>query len=189
MNHATAEGPKSMPLDDKQRSVLVNMLTALALSIVWLGWAAVMGPGFLLPPADITSPFVWALTWDGGLLICLIIAIGNLARHRFMTPADIDGSGLTSGTDRAHVYQAILQNTLEQTVIAVLAHLFWASVMPFGAQGALPVAVMLFVIGRICFARGYAGGAGARAFGFALTFYPTVIMTVSALLWTVWRGF
>ena len=177
-----------MPLDDKQRSVLRSMLTALGLSIVLIGWVAVMGPGVLLPPADMVSPLIWALTWDGGILIFLIITIGNLARHRFMTLADIDGSGLTAGTDRAHVYQAILQNTLEQTVIAVLAHLFWASVMPFGALGAIPVAVTLFLIGRICFARGYVGGAGARAFGFALTFYPTVIMTVSALLWAVWRA-
>lgn len=177
-----------MALDHKQRPVLKNMLAALALSFLALGTTAVAGPSMLLPPLDEAAFIVWAIKWDGLLLACLIMVIGNLARHRFMTPADIDGSGLTAGTDRAHVYQAILQNTLEQTVIAVLAHLFWAAVMPYGAQGALPVAVVLFVIGRFCFARGYAGGAGARAFGFALTFYPTVILTVSALLWTIWQA-
>ncbi|MGJ3260428.1 MAG: MAPEG family protein [Rhodospirillales bacterium] len=175
-----------MALDDAQRRVMRNMLAALTLSIAALAWAAVAGPAFLLPPADAASPFVWALTWDAGILACLIVAIGNLARHRFFTPADIDGGGLTAGTERARVFQAVLQNTLEQAVIAVMAHLFWAAVMPFGAQAALPVAALLFVVGRICFAAGYAGGAGARAFGFALTFYPTVILTVSAFAWMIW---
>lgn len=178
-----------MALDDAQRRVMRNMLAALALSIAALGWAAVTGPAFLLPPVDAASPLTWAIKWDGAVLACLIVAIGNLARHRFFTPVDIDGSGLTNGTERAHVLQAILQNTLEQAVIAVIAHLFWAAVMPFGAQAALPVGAVLFVLGRICFAKGYAGGAGARAFGFALTFYPTVILTVTAFAWMSWRAF
>ncbi len=178
-----------MTLDEEQRRVMRNMLAAFALSIAALGWAAVTGPAFLLPPADAVSPLIWALTWDAGVLVCLIIAIGNMARHRFFTPVDIDGSGLTSGTERAQVLQAMLQNTLEQTVIAVIAHLFWAAVMPFGAQAALPVAVLLFVIGRIFFAKGYVGGAGARAFGFALTFYPTVILTITAFVWLIWQAF
>lgn len=165
------------------------MLSALVLSLAALGTAAVMGPAFLLPPVDSATSLTWALTWDAGILVCLILAIGTLARHRFLTPADIDGSGLTSGTARAQVLQAVLQNTLEQSVIAVVAHLFWASIMPFGAQAAIPAAVVLFVIGRIFFVEGYAKGAGARAFGFALTFYPTVILTVGALIWILLRAF
>jgi uncharacterized membrane protein YecN with MAPEG domain len=33
---------------------------------------------------------------------------------------------------------------------------------------------LIFTISRIAFWRGYSHGAEARAFGFALTFYPTV---------------
>lgn len=40
---------------------------------------------------------------------------------------------------------------------------------------------MLFSIGRWLFAAGYARGAGARALGFALTFYPTVAALLVAL--------
>ena len=39
-------------------------------------------------------------------------------------------------------------------------------------------AATLFVIGRVLFWRGYASGAPARALGFALTFYPQVVMLV-----------
>ncbi len=37
-----------------------------------------------------------------------------------------------------------------------------------------PCAVSLFLLGRLFFITGYRKGAGGRAFGFALTFYPTV---------------
>src|SRR5438128_2262774 len=49
----------------------------------------------------------------------LFISIARLAKHRFTTPQDIDGGGLTEGTERAKLLQALLQNTLEQTVLAI----------------------------------------------------------------------
>lgn len=44
--------------------------------------------------------------------------------------------------------------------------------------------MFLFVIGRILFRRGYAKGAAARSFGFALTYYPSLLMlfTVAAFM-------
>jgi uncharacterized membrane protein YecN with MAPEG domain len=40
----------------------------------------------------------------------------------------------------------------------------------------------MFFIGRLAFFAGYAKGAPARAFGFAFTFYPTILLTIG----TVW---
>ena len=60
--------------------------------------------------------------------------------------------------------------------------------MPASWQAVVPVAAILFVIGRIAFAAGYGGGAPARAFGFALTFYPTVVMIVACAVALVWQG-
>lgn len=177
-----------MALDTAQRGVLRNMVLALGLSVVLLLAAVFWQPRFLMAPAQIDARIAMALRWDVAVLLCLVAAIGNLARHRFLTPADIDGSGLTSGTDRARIFQAILQNTLEQATIAVLAHLVWAASMTAGWFPAVPTAVALFVIGRISFAAGYGRGAAARAFGFALTFYPTLLLTVVALVSLLWRG-
>ena len=56
------------------------------------------------------------------MLACLAINIGLLARHRFFTPDDIDGGGLTPGTATAHILQSMLQNTLEQSVLALGVH-------------------------------------------------------------------
>jgi uncharacterized membrane protein YecN with MAPEG domain len=80
------------------------------------------------------------------------------------------------------VLQATLQNTLEQTVLALGTHAIWALTMPRAWQGVIPVAAILFAIGRLLFWRGYAAGAGARALGFALTFYPTLIMILLILV-------
>jgi len=177
-----------MALDGKQSGVLLNMLLALALTVVLFAVAIVWHPAVLVPLAGLADRLAAALRWDALVLLCLVLAIGNLARHRFLTPADIDGSGLTSATDRARIFQAILQNTLEQTVIAIAAHLLWAASMPVLWQPVIPVAAILFVIGRVCFAIGYRGGAPARAFGFALTFYPTAIMAFGASIALLWRA-
>lgn len=177
-----------MALDGKQRGVLIGMLLAMALTIALFVGAVLWHPAALVPLAGLADRLAAALRWDALILLCLVLTIGNLARHRFFTPADIDGSGLTGGTDRAHIFQAILQNTLEQTVIAMIAHLLWAAAMPILWQPVIPVAAMLFVSGRIAFAIGYGGGAPARAFGFALTFYPTAIMAFVASATLLWRA-
>lgn len=110
--------------------------------------------------------------------LCLIASIGALGNHRFYTPADIGGAGLTQGTPQARVLQAILQNTLEQVVTAVLVQGAWAVLMPSRWQGAVGAASCLFVLGRVMFWRGYAAGAGSRAFGFGCTFYPSLMMVL-----------
>jgi MAPEG family len=75
-------------------------------------------------------------------------------------------------------------NTLEQAVLAVAAYAIWAVVMPYGWLGSIVVAALLFVAGRVLFARGYVRGAPGRALGFGLTAYPTfgMLATVAVVL-------
>lgn len=163
-------------MTEKQTGVLKGVVAGLAITLVVLG-VAIAG---MLPPLmpGTRGPLAHALTWDTLVLACLAVNIGLLARHRFFTPDDIDGGGLTPGTATAHLYQSMLQNTLEQSVLALGVHAIWASVMPQAWQAAVPAAVILFVSGRVLFWRGYASGAPGRALGFALTFYPQVVMLV-----------
>ena len=113
------------------------------------------------------------------------MSIGALARHRFFTPEDIDGGGLTNATGTARTLQAVIQNTLEQSVLALLAHLAWAATVPHRWMAVVPVATALFVLGRVLFWRGYAHGAPSRAIGFGLTFYPSVLMIAAAIIMSV----
>lgn len=140
-----------------------------------------MGAGLLLSPGAPALAVVRSraprdtLAW--GTLLPLLLSIGALAKHRFFTPEDIDGSGLVAGTQKA----ALLQNTLEQTVLAAVVYAGFAAAAPPRFRGAIPAAVVLFLAGRLLFARGYASGASARAPGFALTVYPTDIPAVSGV--------
>lgn len=172
-----------MALSDKQIGVLKGMVAAALVTFIGFGFA--LFGLFSAPAFDLmfAERLRLALVCDAFVLAPLALSIGLLARHRFFTPEDIDGSGLTKGTQRASVLQAILQNTLEQTALAIGTHLVWAASMPASWFGAIPAAVAMFVIGRIAFSIGYSRGAPARAFGFALTFYPTLLMLFSALLY------
>jgi uncharacterized membrane protein YecN with MAPEG domain len=136
----------------------------------------------LIPDPGVAAALAQALRWDLLIAVCLAINIALLARHRFFTPADIDGGGLSDATPEAHLLQSMLQNTLEQTVLALSIHLVWAATMPQRWQAAVPAAAVLFLLGRVLFWRGYAHGAAARAVGFALTFYPSVAMIVIVLV-------
>jgi len=172
-------------LSAKQRGVLRGMMTGVVVTVTVLAAAIIAHPPALTPPPGATAALTQALRWDVLLALCLMMNIGLLARHRFFTPADIDGGGLSRGTAKAQVLQAVLQNTLEQTVLGVAAHLVWAAATPRTWQAAIPAAAVLFVIGRALFWRGYAQGAPARALGFALTFYPSAALLLVAFAWLV----
>lgn len=103
-------------------------------------------------------------------------AIGNVARIRFFSAVSIDGGDADPAV--AHG-RAIAQNTLEQAVLAAIAY---GTLTLATDRSALPVAVLAlcFSVGRAGFWAGYRRGATARAFGFALTFYPTVLALLVA---------
>jgi hypothetical protein len=69
---------------------------------------------------------------------------------------------------------AFLQNTVEQVVAAVGAHLALATLLDGAALSLIPAAIALFAIGRLAFLIGYPKGAGARAFGMVTTVLPTM---------------
>jgi hypothetical protein len=163
-------------LTDKQQGVLRGMLSGVVVTLLALTIAIVAHPSTPAPAQDFATALAHAVSWDVLIAACLMVNIGLLARHRFFTPDDIDGGGLTKGTAQAQVLQSTLQNTLEQTVLAVSVHAIWAAVMPETWQAAVPAAAILFGLGRVLFWRGYSRGAPARALGFALTFYPSVAM-------------
>jgi hypothetical protein len=175
-----------MALTNRQRGVLKGMAAGATTSVVVIAAAIGVDPVALSPVVSTGDRLAFAMKADAVIALWLALSVGLLARHRFFTPEDIDGGGLTRGTAKASILQATLQNTLEQTVLAVLVHSMWAIMMPIPWISAIPAVVVLFLCGRLLFARGYSGGAPSRAFGFALTFYPSVLMlfviVVAALL-------
>jgi hypothetical protein len=167
-----------MVLTIKQRGVLIGMSSGATITVVLVAAAILANPVHLSLETSLGDRIAFALKADAAIALWLAVSVGLLARHRFFTPDDIDGGGLTAGTQKANILQATLQNTLEQTVLAVLVHAMWAVMMPSGWMSAIPAAAVLFLCGRVLFVRGYSGGAPSRALGFALTFYPSLLMVI-----------
>lgn len=170
-----------MTLSDEQRGVLGGMVSGLAVTVGALGAALAVPPMRALTLSPVFSRLDFWSGWVLPVLLTLLLAIGMLAHHRFFSAKDIDAS-LGTGSARARMLQAVLQNTLEQTVLWLVVTLIWSIRMPVPTLGVVPVSVILFVLGRALFLHGYAGGAGKRALGFALTFYPSVLMAALLVL-------
>src|SRR3954470_12311394 len=123
-----------MVLTIKQRGVLIGMSTGATITVVLVAAAILANPVHLSLETSLGDRIAFALKADAVIALWLAVSVGLLARHRFFTPDDIDGGGLTSGTKKANILQATLQNTLEQTVLAVLVHAMWAVMMPRGRR-------------------------------------------------------
>lgn len=152
------------------------MVAALAVSVVVLTAAAHWGQA---QPIEMRlSAAAAAVTI---LAAWLGAAIARVAWLRFHSPSAIDAGGADDPADAAlRRGQAILQNTLEQAALAALVLIGLAITVD---RSALAIAALagLFSIGRTLFWAGYAGGAAARAFGFALTFYPSMLTLLAVL--------
>jgi hypothetical protein len=172
-----------MVLDTKQTAVVRSGSLAVLIVVVACGLSFLIPPT-ALPADDAISRIAWALLWMTVPMLALMVSVVRVANHRFVTPEDIDGSGLTVGSARVQVLRAVLQNTLEQSVLAAGAYLIGAIALPHDWLRIIPPAAVLFAVGRILFAFGYDRGAAGRALGFGLTAYPTfgLLGTIAILL-------
>lgn len=174
--------PPEARLSFEQRGVArgAAMAAAASAAILALAWGS--GDTWMPRLDDPSARFALALKLDLAVLLCLAVAIGKVASQRFRSAEDIQGSAATSESGPVRISRSILQNTLEQAALAVPAHLALALTLPPARMAVPVVLVALFVAGRAAFARGYAHGAAGRAFGFGLTYYPTVAAILAAAI-------
>ncbi len=164
-------------LNSRQQAVRIKAAIAVFITLSSLLGAIAYGEIWpLIYTPSMQERIAMALKWDLLLALVLLISIVRVGAFRFVSDADMDGAGLTPGSPRIKVMQAQLQNTLEQTVLAVITHLAWAAAAPPAWRHAVPVAVVLFVLGRLLFFSGYEKGAEFRALGFGLTILPSTLM-------------
>ena len=160
----------------RQVGVAAGMAGGLALTIAAFAWPD-------LPPvaADTDGRLAVWVACSLSVAFWLLVSVGRLAGHRFFTPEDIDGGGLAGNSPRAALLQALIQNTLEQAALAIVAYGGWLWLGPPGRHGLVLIFALYFAVGRLLFFAGYALGAPFRALGFTLTFYPTVGLYLALL--------
>lgn len=110
-----------MGLDQKQRGIVLRVPIAALMVAVCMIVALRSPPTFLLPKSEALI-IPCAARWGVLPAICVAILIVRVGMHRFFSSRDIDGSGLTKGTPEILILRAILENTVEQTVIASVAY-------------------------------------------------------------------
>jgi uncharacterized membrane protein YecN with MAPEG domain len=161
----------------EQRGVAGAMLGAGITTIVVLGIAVATRTGGASTP--FADRLQGAIGIDLVVVAWLVAAIANVASLRFFSECDIAASSGQGGSPDIRVAGAILQNTLEQVALAVFAHIAVAATFD-PSQSLIMALASLFAVGRLLFWQGYRPGARARAFGFALTFYPSVVALIGA---------
>ncbi len=141
-----------------------------SVALLWGAATYVQLPVFTLIPTIMTAFLA------PGLIMAVMV--GRLAQRRFFDDQIIDGAALSGATE---IDQRVLRNTAEQLVLALC---IWpaAAVLLTGAGPGVIVCLGLgFVVARVAFWLGYHISPPLRAFGFAATFYPTVLVAVWGL--------
>ncbi len=147
-----------------------------------LVWAALLlwGAGnFLKLPI-----FTWTHTVMTAFLAPGIVLMAMIMRVAMLREADGAGQGgsLPQGS-RSETTQRVLQNTLEQLVLVLC---IWpaATVLLVGAGPGVIMALGLgFALTRLIYWAGYSRNSTLlRIFGFTAGFYPTVLVTIWALV-------
>lgn len=169
-----------MPLNRDQRIVAAGMAGATVFSALFLivGWAVDPFP----PPAaeTLAERLAYAVRCDVFAALALLAGIARVAAQRFFEN-EIDGS-VAPHTRSLEIHRTYIQNTTEQFLLLLVAHLAFAAVEPASRLRLLPLLVALFLIGRAAFWIGYFHSPPSRAFGFGTTFYPTIGVLVYDVL-------
>ena len=158
----------------QQRGVLLNAFLAFLFCLAILGGAFVILPGYFSLPSDLPERIAYAIQVDVFVLVWVVIGVRMVSRVRFYSAEDSAGSANPIPSAKIAVPRAFLQNTVEQALIAVGAHLALATLISGSALILLPAAAFLFCIGRIAFLIGYPYGASGRAFGMVATVLPSL---------------
>jgi hypothetical protein len=151
-------------------SAVAVAVSAMAIAGSWL-WVPPRLFG-LVPDLPLAERLAFVLRADLLVFLWLVACVQAVASGRFRSAADIGGSARSEPSPRIAVRCAVLQNSLEQTVLVMGSHLVLATVLRSSEMVLIPTFVALFVVGRIAFALGYARGRTGRAFGMALTATP-----------------
>ncbi|MEZ5714434.1 MAG: MAPEG family protein [Paracoccaceae bacterium] len=148
--------------------------TGMALAVLW-SVAVVWLPQTLKQPFLPLNTVIIAALVPGGLVMLVLIA--RLAQRRFFDDVVIDGGPFPPGSG-GEIDQRVLANTAEQLLLAAVLWPFVA--LTLGGLVVLWMGVG-FAVARLLFWGGYHLSPPLRGFGFAATFYPTVL----AVLWSL----
>ncbi|WP_135501873.1 MAPEG family protein [Roseovarius aestuariivivens] len=150
-----------------------------ALGLVWaMGVLSVGGAVVTLPVFTLMPTIMTAFLAPGLVMLAMV---GRIAQRRFFDETLIDGGPATGA---AETDGRVLQNTVEQLVLALAIWPAAAVLLAGKGPGLIMTLGVAFVIARLVFWIGYHRSPLLRAFGFAATFCPTALVAI----WAIWNA-
>ena len=178
---------KEMADDDKagweHKSKQQRMRNPAIVAGVVIFLALYVFPAWVNPPLhmDYGQRLSWVLPYTLVPVTVLAVRVMQLSFHRISSPNGIDAA-LKPPSREIIIMQSIIQNTLEQLLIAVPVYMTAAVRLRPHRLMAIPAAASLFMAGRISFVLGYKGSSPGRAYGFITTVIPSLLLLFETLL-------
>jgi hypothetical protein len=173
--HDYRRPPEEIDMAAEERAIRLSTAIALVVTIGALAGGYIFLPNVIELPRELPDRLGWAATWWAVPVLALLVAIMMVSTTRRFSAADIGGQAAGPASEGLAVKLAFLQNTLEQTVLAAGFYFALAATADGAWMALLPVAAVLFTMGRILFYVGYKRGAKGRSLGMALTMLPAVL--------------
>lgn len=136
----------------------------------------------LLPGSEKVDRVSYTLSWTALFALPLLAGIHSTLFARFNSDEYIKGYTAAS---QPGFHTAYLSNTLEQTVVNVLAAISLGMVAPLFFIKWLPIQACIFVIGRLLYFFTYKRNPMHRFVGFVMGYYVALLAMISTLYWVV----
>lgn len=162
----------------EQKSALAQIAAANTASLAFIAGAFVLVPFDSSSLGSAAARIALTLRWEALAALTLGFGVSRVSLFRLFSARAIDGSAPTADERGLEIGRRYLQNTLEQLVLAVIAHLALATQLAPDAMRLIPILATWFVVARIAFFVGYHHSPTARVFGFAATWLPTLAVLI-----------
>ncbi|WP_111731898.1 MAPEG family protein [Roseovarius amoyensis] len=159
---------------ERRRAIAIGM----GAGVLWAVAVLTVGAIWVRLPVFALMPTIMTAFLAPGLVMAAMV--GRLAQRRFFDDAIIDGGPLTGA---AEIDRRVLVNTTEQLVLAICIWPAAAVMLGEYGPGVIVTLGVAFALARVAFWAGYHLAPPLRAFGFAASFYPTVLVA----LWALWE--
>lgn len=170
-----------MELREQQNKVKKGVVVAIVCSAFFIAASFSLFPFVLRDAEGLTSRLVFTIQCELFAGFVLFAAIATVGNQRFLSRDAIEGTTNLSGS--IEINRRFLQNTLEQLILAIIAHFCLVTVVDPSSVKIVPILVGWWILARLAFWYGYHRTPVGRAFGFAATMYPTV----AAMLYSTYK--
>lgn len=158
-----------------RNNVIISTSLGFAFFAIFYSWF----PLHLPPMLTLVDRLAFTLKWNVLTVFVLLAIIVHVGNVRFLSAQH--NPFKSEDKDKVEVHLRVLQNTLEQFVVSFTLQLITTAWLEESQMQVIPIVVILFVIGRILFWRGYLDpsyGHTKRSRGLPLTAYPSLLMAI-----------